>query len=152
MKRLEKFREGMYRGSLPEIPHDLIHYKTVINLETQTQELIFNKDCNQELIWCITLGVTFFDFALSGIFPPKYGDVQCIIFRMILCAKPVLVHCRAGRERTGFVVGLTRVVKDKWTPEKAYAEWIEKGCRWPTRWFWKKTFFQYAYRLQGVML
>jgi hypothetical protein len=34
----------------------------------------------------------------------------------------VLVHCTYGRDRTGYVVGQTRVLDDHWTKDEAYSE------------------------------
>ena len=35
-----------------------------------------------------------------------------------------LVHCTHGQDRTGFVIGVYRVVVDGWTPERAYGEML----------------------------
>jgi hypothetical protein len=35
-----------------------------------------------------------------------------------------LVHCTHGQDRTGFVIGVYRVLVDHWTPDAAYAEML----------------------------
>jgi len=40
---------------------------------------------------------------------------------------PVLIHCSFGRDRTGLVAALYRVLFQGWTPEKARAEWLALG-------------------------
>lgn len=40
---------------------------------------------------------------------------------------PVFVHCLHGRDRTGLMTALYRVVCDGWTAEKAYQEMLECG-------------------------
>ena len=40
---------------------------------------------------------------------------------------PVFTHCLHGRDRTGLMTGIYRVVIDSWTAEKAYQEMVECG-------------------------
>jgi tyrosine-protein phosphatase SIW14 len=40
---------------------------------------------------------------------------------------PLFVHCLHGRDRTGLMMAIYRVVADQWTAEKAYSEMIECG-------------------------
>jgi protein tyrosine/serine phosphatase len=39
----------------------------------------------------------------------------------------VLVHCLAGRDRTGLVIALHRVLNEKWSAQQAYDEWTAHG-------------------------
>ncbi len=43
--------------------------------------------------------------------------------------KPMLIHCAAGRERTGLVTGIYRVETNKWDPKLAYKEMVDMGFR-----------------------
>lgn len=40
---------------------------------------------------------------------------------------PIFVHCLFGRDRTGLMMGIYRVVRDGWPADRAYAEMIECG-------------------------
>jgi len=42
---------------------------------------------------------------------------------------PILVHCHAGRERTGLIVGFYRVLVEGKDPDAAYQEMLDKGFR-----------------------
>src|SRR5262245_15385271 len=48
---------------------------------------------------------------------------------------PIFVHCRRGADRTGAMVGLYRVVVQKWEGQKAYDEARGIGMRWLYRAF-----------------
>jgi protein-tyrosine phosphatase len=41
--------------------------------------------------------------------------------------QPVFVHCEKGEDRTGALVAIYRIVKQGWTPERAYAEACSLG-------------------------
>jgi protein-tyrosine phosphatase len=41
--------------------------------------------------------------------------------------RPVFVHCKRGRDRTGVMVALWRVAQCGWSPEAAIAEMNERG-------------------------
>ena len=41
--------------------------------------------------------------------------------------QPVYVHCRLGKDRTGMIIALQRVLNDKWTPCAAWKEWKSFG-------------------------
>jgi hypothetical protein len=41
----------------------------------------------------------------------------------------VYVHCTHGRDRTGLIVGLFRVLEQQWAPKKAWDEMNEEGFR-----------------------
>ena len=41
--------------------------------------------------------------------------------------RPVLIHCAAGKERTGMMVGIYRIVVNDWSPEETRAEMLSYG-------------------------
>lgn len=41
--------------------------------------------------------------------------------------RPVYVHCLHGQDRTGFVVGIYRVLHDHYSKEQAYKEMLDNG-------------------------
>lgn len=134
---MKEFAPGLFRGPVP-CGADLDKVKSVINLETSTRELIFG-GANRELILCLRNGVQLFDFAFSGITTPDRNAVAMVSWLLREGApKPVYLHCRAGRERTGFMVAVYRMRVQGWSFERAYKEWLDEGCRWPTSWLWKE--------------
>ena len=46
-------------------------------------------------------------------------------------AKPVFVHCRHGRDRTGLDVAMYRIIAQGWDRERAIRELYEHGYNWP---------------------
>jgi hypothetical protein len=58
-------------------------------------------------------------------------------------AHPVFVHCQKGEDRTGLVVGLYRVLNQKWAPQDAWNEMFKFGYhphfRALTHYFEKRT-------------
>ena len=68
-------------------------------------------------------GLRLFSFDLSASRPPTEADVARFL-RIVSdpANQPVLVHCRNGVDRTGYMLGLYRVSDGGWTPEQAARE------------------------------
>lgn len=47
----------------------------------------------------------------------------------------VLLHCKKGVDRTGYIVAAYRVLVQKWTVDDACKEWKEKGRSWWLGWW-----------------
>lgn len=47
--------------------------------------------------------------------------------------RPMFVHCRAGADRTGLILGLYRVEKQGWKPADAFKEMLKYGYK---TWLW----------------
>ncbi len=98
------------------------HIKTVINLEDRTGEVeleqfLVKKDKMQ-----------FLNFGMSGIFTPIDETVNAALAAVANPAlRPIYIHCRFGRDRTGLIVALYRVRFEKWTPRAAYNELLQDG-------------------------
>lgn len=110
----------------------------VVNLETETKELIFG-GANDEILACIKNGLVMYDFALSGYMPPEIEVVDAIIKliqAVALTAGSILVHCRKGHERTGFVIAVYRCIVEHWSVDDAIDEWAAEGCSplWIVMW------------------
>jgi hypothetical protein len=117
--------------------------KSVVNLQTGFWEILFDRDCNVELRACISLKIRLFDYALSGLLPPARKDIESILWVISDPAnQPVVFHCRAHRERTGYVAAVYRLYQG-WPFEKAYQEWRATGCRWVTWKLWKRSLKQW---------
>lgn len=57
--------------------------------------------------------------------PDRLAEAESVI----LLGGGVLVHCTHGRDRTGFVIGQSRVLDDHWTKDQAYSEMLKNGFR-----------------------
>ena len=64
-----------------------------------------------------------FSFDLSASRPPSQAEVARFLEIVSDPAnQPVLVHCRNGVDRTGYMLGLYRIEADGWSPERAARE------------------------------
>jgi len=136
---------GLGRGTLDDVYSFITRppFRSILNLETQTRELLVHGDVNKEFRHCQNHNLIYFDVAWSGIFPPRKEDVYSALGVLKYGTRPLFFHCRHGRERTGFLAAVYRMQVQKWPFEKAYEEWIALGCRWPTSWLWKKELRKY---------
>jgi protein tyrosine/serine phosphatase len=123
--------ETLYRGGQPneegleELKSRGI--KTVINLRESVEKI------SQEEKIATNHGMNFYNIALSVYERPT--DEQVLTFLEIVLDKdkqPVFVHCDAGRDRTGAMIALYRVVIEGWGPKQAYEEAKNFGF-WPYR-------------------
>lgn len=55
--------------------------------------------------------------------PARLAEAQAVI----RLGGGVLVHCTHGWDRTGFVIGQSRVLDDHWSKSQAYQEMIQNG-------------------------
>ncbi len=68
-------------------------------------------------------GLKLFSFDLSASRPPSQAEVMRFLEIVSDPAnQPVLVHCRNGVDRTGYMLGLYRIEADGWSPERAARE------------------------------
>ncbi len=118
----------LYRGGKPNIQGweklKFLGIKTVINLEET------NKINSQELT-LETTGIKVVRLPLNLYTVPS--DEQIFLFlKIVLSAKnqPVFIHCNNGRDRTGVMIALYRVVFNGWTIKNAYDEAVSLGY-WP---------------------
>lgn len=101
---------------------------TILNLQTH--------DSNDELSWCRTHGVQLINMDLPGIRCPEFRDIKLAVDIIAdLSLRPLYVHCRHGRERTGLVIARYRMTCG-WSATDAAAEMRAMGCRWPWSWIY----------------
>lgn len=101
--------------------------KTIINLRNPDEELMAEKEL------AAALGIDFVNIPLSIYRIPS--DEQVLEFLSIVTdeeKQPIFVHCESGRDRTGAMVAVYRVVVSGWTIKQAYKEAKRKGF-WPYR-------------------
>ncbi|APW63938.1 fused DSP-PTPase phosphatase/NAD kinase-like protein [Paludisphaera borealis] len=64
-------------------------------------------------------GVDFYDLSMSATKRPKRSDLLRLIDVMNRCKYPLLIHCKAGADRTGLASAIYRMVVLKEPPETA---------------------------------
>ncbi len=110
----------IYRAAQPSplflrwlVKHEQI--QTLVNLRGKTQ--------GYESAFAARHGLRVHSFNLSSRRPPSDEEVQR--FMTILADPenhPILVHCRNGADRTGYMLGLYRVQVSGWTVDQAARE------------------------------
>src|SRR5262249_12221947 len=74
------------------------------------------------------LGLRFISEPMSAVWKVNDDQVDRILGILADPARrPIYVHCRHGKDRTGLVIGLFRVLNEGWAPEDAYAEMLDHG-------------------------
>lgn len=140
MKLVEK---GLFRGGKPDLMELVINkVRIVINLETGIWEILTGK-ANEEAVFYFKYRINFLDFALRPWAAPDPEVVRACLEIMHHREGIVYVHCRHGRERTGFVIAAYRIAVLGWSFKQAYTEMVNYGCRWPYRILWKQALRRY---------
>ena len=139
---------SIYRG--PYLDPEGIAYlksrgvRTIVNLEIKLffrPGIIFEARALAE-----NAGIHFVHLPLNPILAPKPSQIDAIM--AVICSsenQPVYLQCHSGLDRTGFIVGVYRVLHDGWTPEKAYEEMIQVGFSRVFFW-WKHALIKYTDR------
>lgn len=119
VSRFRKVLPDVYRGSAPsikEIPHLIKEYgiRKIISLDKETGEKISKV--------CRNFGIEHTIIPLVG----KSRDLTKILSldlkKTFIDNGPVFIHCRAGKDRTGFISALLKVKFDNMDPEEAIKE------------------------------
>jgi protein tyrosine/serine phosphatase len=121
-----EFTPGIYRGSQPTVNADYqmlknLGVKTIVNLrdvsEGDYEDQIASK-----------FGFTFYRFPMNAWYTPDDSQIDQIL-NVISDPQnqPVFVHCLYGKDRTGLVVGLHRVLHEGWKRMDAYNEMVSFG-------------------------
>lgn len=119
----------LYRGGQPKAEGfkklQTLGIKTVISLRKA------NEKTHNEIETLKTMGINFYNLPMSVYTRPS--DDQIIFFLETVLNKnnqPVFLHCESGRDRTGAIVAVYRVVACGLTIKQAYKEAKNLGF-WP---------------------
>lgn len=121
-----------------------IGIKTIIDLE---YKFFYNQlgGINKEQKWCNKVNIKYVHAPMSFTKIPKEKDVDMVLTLLEEpTSQPVYIHCRQGRDRTGFIIGMYRTKYEGWTPQKAYEEMVKLGFHHYQLFGWKNAFFRYA--------
>ncbi|MBC7387075.1 MAG: tyrosine-protein phosphatase [Cryobacterium sp.] len=127
---IERFlivNSSLVRGGQPTVVQDFIQLKkngirTVIDLRTTGEMVEWERRVVQNV------GMNFRSFPIDGMSYPSealVGDALKAMRDPRL--QPVFIHCHAGKDRTGLLVGLYRVSVMGWKPTDAYEEMLKIG-------------------------
>lgn len=121
----------LYRGGKPHPKGwqnlKTLKIKTIISLQNA------NKKSLKEKEFANNAGISFYGLPMSVYKQPT--DEQVLRFLEIILKKsnqPVFVYCNSGRDRTGAMIALYRVVVCGWTIKNSYKEARRLGF-WPYR-------------------
>lgn len=97
-------------------------FKTIINIENNMDAV------NAEYKYTQKIGLQMFSSPLPWTKTPNDAQVMKIIEALKNPVyHPVIIHCHYGKDRTGLIIGLYRVLVQGWKPQDAYAEMIKYG-------------------------
>lgn len=126
----ERFATNLIRGPRPSSWKELqdLGVQVVVNLETCMYEM--THDDEYERGNAEDFGIAEHRIYCSDVSPPNRSKVGHIIEILKGCEDRGLVcyiHCLHGKDRTGFIVAVWRIVIDGWTFERARDEMFAKG-------------------------
>lgn len=133
----------VYCGPRPYSPRQLVEKNIRMSLSLQRGWYEIFTDSPQEkaeMDSSLTYdGMQMFGVPLSDIWRPRRLELKSI-FKMLLETKePIYFHCLHGKDRTGYVRAIYRVLVNDWTVEAAKAEMFNQGFhKFPYLWWtWK---------------
>jgi len=117
---------GIYRGAKPG--DDGLKYLAKIGVKTDLDLEATPWVVAEEEAAAADLGLAFTSEPMIAV--AKVNDDQMDRILGLLAdpaSRPIYVHCLHGKDRTGLVIGLYRVLHEGWAPEDAYAEMLGRG-------------------------
>jgi len=92
------------------------HIKSILNLCGQN---IGQEWYEEEIETSKKFEVMHFDLALSSFVEPTAEDVKKLLEIFRTAPRPILIHCKAGADRSGLVAAMWKVIVDKETTASA---------------------------------
>ncbi len=113
-------------------------YKAIISFENNAQAIAAEKQYAEKL------GFKFFSYPMNAWNKPNDSQINEVLMQMSEKQNyPLFIHCEHGRDRTGLVSALYRVLKQGWKAQDAHEEMLALGFRQiffqMDNYFWKKT-------------
>ena len=124
----QQINEHIKRGGRPEMSDieslKAQGYKTIINIDDDYNAILREKEYAEDL------GFNYIANPIVVKERPKDEEIDMLLTEMQNPENfPIFIHCKAGRDRTGMLSGLSRVFVDGWTADQAYAEMLKLGFR-----------------------
>lgn len=120
--------ETIFRGGRPDQAGlemvDQKQVKTVISIDDDVANI------NWEKGEVARLGMRFISSPMVVARPQTDAQINLILSKLQdPTLQPIFIHCQHGRDRTGLIIGLYRVLIQKWAPKDAYREMLANGYR-----------------------
>jgi hypothetical protein len=103
-------RSGQSTPVVLWLHYQLFPFKSVINLAWEPEK---SKDQVFEREFCEKRKINYYDFSWNAGGPKDSGEIDKVIGIIDSCKKPVWIHCKGGKDRTGGLVAI-------WKKEKGY--------------------------------
>ncbi|PZQ49465.1 MAG: protein tyrosine phosphatase [Rhodovulum sulfidophilum] len=121
-RNLHEIAPGVWRGSQPD-PGMIRRlaargFRTILNLrgETEWGSYLLEREA------CAELGIELVDLKLNSRSLPTVETILALDAIFARAAKPMLIHCKSGSDRAGFVSALYLLLRTGATPEEAGAQ------------------------------
>jgi putative flippase GtrA len=102
-------RSGQPRPFFLWLHYELFPFKTVINLAWEPEK---SPDQISEKRFCEERNIDYYNFSWSAGGPQNWGEVDKVIEIIDHCEKPVWIHCKGGKDRTGGLIALWKRKKN----------------------------------------
>ncbi|MBF0565529.1 MAG: dual specificity protein phosphatase family protein [Nitrospirae bacterium] len=106
----ESYRSAQLDGNQLEYYIKRNHIKSILNLRGGGSDMQWYRD---EISMSAKYKVAHYDVTLSSSKEPSMDDVRRIIEIFNTAQRPILIHCKAGADRSGLVAAIWKVVVDK---------------------------------------
>jgi tyrosine-protein phosphatase SIW14 len=139
---------GIYAGARPtEKGVEILKQKgirSILDLEEWT--FVPNpKQIVNERAWAARNGIKFIRVPMRPLQAPSKNQLDRAVLEVLKKAnRPIYIHCRQGKDRTGMVVAVYRIRVDGWSTDKAYEEMKARGFHTHRLFWWKWTLFKYT--------
>lgn len=131
LRRLRQVDAGVFRGDQPDNEADYdklqsLGIKTILNLRRTPRAITKEREIAK------ARGLYFIHAPISALYsvvlPPSRRSVERALATLTNPAlQPVYVHCAEGKDRTGFIAALYRVLYQHWNPRDAVDEMYSMG-------------------------
>jgi protein tyrosine/serine phosphatase len=106
----EAYRSGQLSPELLQHYVQRYHIKSILNLrsDNNNQSWYINEKNEAE-----RLNTIHYDVPLSAEHPPSSEQIEQLLWIFLEAPRPILIHCKAGADRSGLVAALWKVWVDK---------------------------------------
>jgi protein tyrosine phosphatase (PTP) superfamily phosphohydrolase (DUF442 family) len=132
--------QDIQRSGQPSPPvlwlhYELFPFKSVINLAWEPEK---NQDQVHEKQFCEKRNINYYNFSWNAGGPKDWREVDRVIEIIDRCEKPVWIHCKGGKDRTGGLVAMWKkkkgypmnlIFRDFQTHEIPAFPWVQKLLR-----------------------
>lgn len=124
----QQINQNIKRGGRPEMSDieslKAQGYKTIINIDDDYMAIMKEKD------YAEALGFNYIANPIEVQQTVNDEEIDMLLTEMQNPENfPIFIHCQHGRDRTGMLAGVYRVLVEGWSAKEAYAEMLKLGFR-----------------------